>query len=60
MVPTWTMFGRVAGPCPVLTGCAGIADAVATRAIMACRGSACVTDPPVNRQTASDRAQRGP
>lgn len=40
------MFGRVAGPCPVLTGCAEIADAVATRDIMACPGGARVTDPP--------------
>jgi hypothetical protein len=51
MVPTWTMFGRVAGPCPVLTGCAGIADAVATGAIMACPVSADATDPPMIRHT---------
>jgi hypothetical protein len=30
----------------VLTGWAGIADAVATGAIMACRGSQRATDPP--------------
>ena len=60
MVPTWTMLGRVAGPCPVLTGWAGIADAVATGAIMACPAPGARPTPrrssQPSRQTAVARA----
>ncbi|CCH69815.1 hypothetical protein BN10_360022 [Phycicoccus elongatus Lp2] len=52
MVPTATMLGRVAGPCPGMlgTGPEGlfwITAAFATRAIMSVNRSARSSDPPI-------------